>query len=375
MLLAANTRTGASERGAIGLAWLIAIGLIISAVAGSFFITLPYFSLAPGSARLVDDLIKVPEDQNHPPKGQVLLTTVSLSRVHPFEAFRGWLDPDTDVVPEDQILGPTPQDNFEKQSFEEMDDSIQVAEVVALRRLGYEVKEVGTGALVNKVTKGSPAEGHLKAGDVITKLEKTPITTSTEFIDAMEPRKFGQTVKVEVKTGEQPVRIETIKLGGAKEDKSSCSASEPLSGKGCLGIQLSTKNHSYSNPIDVHIDSAGIGGPSAGLAFTLGVLDKLRPGELTGGHKIAVTGTISLDCVVGDVGGVVQKTAAVKASGAEAFLVPPGEFEDAKAHAGPKLKVFKVATLEEALQAMARLGGDLAAIGAAPAQTSGTGCR
>ena len=104
------------------------------------------------------------------------------------------------------------------------------------------------------------------------------------------------------------------------------------------------------------IDPGNIGGPSAGLAFTLGVIDELNPGDLTGGRKIAATGTIESDGSVGDVGGVVQKTAAVRRAGAIAFLVPPGEYADAVKNAGPKLKVIKVTSLEQALDALKGLG-------------------
>ena len=133
---------------------------------------------------------------------------------------------------------------------------------------------------------------------------------------------------------------------------------------------LHVESHRFDEPIKVSIDSRGIGGPSAGLAFTLAIIDELRPGELTGGQKVAVTGTIDLDGRVGDVGGVVQKTAAVRAAGAKYFLVPPGEYNDAKAHAGKHLKVIKVATLDEALQALGALGGDVKDIGPPPTTTT-----
>jgi PDZ domain-containing protein len=136
-------------------------------------------------------------------------------------------------------------------------------------------------------------------------------------------------------------------------------------------VHLQTKQLRFDFPFTVNVDSAGIGGPSAGLAFTLGILDALRPGELTGGHRVAVTGTISLDGTVGPVGGVVQKTAAVRAAGIGLFLVPPQEYDMARAHAGSKLKVVRVSTLEDALRALGQQGGDLSALGPTPPGTSG----
>ncbi len=265
-------------------------------------------------------------------------------------------------MPEDVILGTKPRKDFREQNVQEMDDSILVAEVVALRKLGYVVNERGAGALVNSVAAKSPSEGKLKAGDVITAVDDKPVSLSSDLTTLLATRRFGQTVRLKVTTGDQPVRTETIRLGGSNEDKSECSAEKTNTGKGCLGVAINTKSHDFDKPIDIRIDANGIGGPSAGLAFVLAIMDQLRPGELTGGHKVAVTGTMSIDGTVGDVGGVVQKTAAVRRSGAEYFLVPPGEYEQAKSVAGSKLKVIKVATLDEALQALGTLGGDIESI-------------
>jgi len=348
--------------------WGIPLALVTTLLIGSLFITLPYFAIAPGTAPPVGAQLQVPKDNNYPPQGKFLLTTVSLSRVRPFGALRGWLDPDIDVVPEEQILGPTPPKNFRQQNVQEMDESILVAEVVALRKLGYTVAEGGVGALIVTVAKSSPADGHLKSGDVIKAVDNKPVRLSTDFINALAPKRFGDTVTLNVGTDGKPDRVEKIRMGGGSADKSTCSIDQQLTGKGCLGVSVTTKSHTFDKPIDVRIDANGIGGPSAGLAFVLAIMDQLRPGELTGGHTVAVTGTIDLDGTVGDVGGVAQKTAAVRHAGAEYFLVPPGEYKDALAHAGSKLKVIKVATLDEALKVLGGLGGDLASI--APTTTT-----
>jgi PDZ domain-containing protein len=348
--------------------WAVPVGVLGALLVGSLFVNLPYYAISPGTAPAVSTRLSVPKDLNYPPQGQVLLTTVSLQRVRPLEALRGWLDDDIDVVPEERILGPTPRKDFRQQNAQEMDDSILVAEVVALRKLGYTVAEHGAGALVTAVNEGAPAEGHLKAGDVITGVNGKPVQLAGQLISALSTRRFGDTIKLTVTTGAQPARTETIQLGGANANKSQCSRTDQLTGRGCLGIALGTKSHEFDRPVKVDINAGGIGGPSAGLAFTLAIMDQLRPGELTGGRKVAVTGTIDIDGNVGDVGGVVQKTAAVRRSGATVFLVPPGEYNDAKAHAGSKLEVIKVATLDEALQALGRLGGDLASI--APTTTT-----
>jgi Lon-like protease len=341
------------------LRWAIPLSVIAALVAGSFLVTLPYYAISPGTAPEVNGLLAVPKDLNHPAQGRVLMVTVSLSRVRAIEALRGWIDKDIDVVPEEQILGPTPRKNFRQQNVQEMDDSKQDAAVVALRKLGYTVNERGAGALVTTIADKSPADGRLALGDVVTAVDGKPVQLSGDLVRELATRQYGETVRLTVVTGDKPPRTEAIRLGGSNADKSECAVDKPLDGKGCLGIVLNTKSHAYDMPINVTLDTGGIGGPSAGLAFALGIMDALRPGELTAGKKIAVTGTIDRAGQVGDVGGVVQKTAAVRASGADVFLVPAGEYEQAKAHAGKRLQVIKVATLDDALQALARLGGTI----------------
>ena len=112
-------------------------------------------------------------------------------------------------------------------------------------------------------------------------------------------------------------------------------------------------------PFDVKIDTGRVGGASGGLALTLGLLDILTSGELTGGHNIAVSGTILFEGTVGDVDGIAQKTAAARASGATHMLVAPRNHAEALAHAGPRLQVLQVANLDQALAALAAIGGEL----------------
>jgi PDZ domain-containing protein len=342
------------------LRWAAPAFVIVLLLLGSMQVSLPYYALAPGDARQVNDLIRVPKDRSFPPRGEVLLSTVSLSRVNALEAFIGWLDGDVDVLPEDQILGTTPRDRFTEQNIQEMDTSKQVAAVVALRRLGYAVDEQGKGALVVHVEDKAPASGRLVQGDVITGIDGRAASLSQEVVQAIRQHKPGESVRLDVLGVKGETRVEEVVLG-----------SRPQRSEGYLGVVLNTKEQKFDYPFDVVIDSGTIGGPSAGLAFTLGVLDTLTAGELTGGKKVAATGTIEIDGHVGDVGGVVQKTAAVRAAGASVFLVPPGEYDDARRHAGPKLDVVQVASLDDAIAALARLGGDVSALGVTPAGTPG----
>lgn len=316
------------------------------------FVTLPYYAIAPGTAYEVNDLITVASDRRFPPKGQVLLTTVALGRVTPLDAVQGWLDPSIDVVHEDVIIPPRTSDQqFQQQNIQAMDTSKQLAVVVALRRLGYDVPAKGQGALVEAVVPGGPADGQLRPGDVITGVAGAGTSFAENVVEAVRGRQPGDTVALDVRGPDGATRTVQIRLG-----------TNPDTGVAMVGVQLATKGLAFDLPFDVRIDSGGIGGPSAGLAFTLGLIDELTAGELTGGTRIGVTGTIGIDGTVGEVGGVAQKTVAVRRSGAAAFLVPPGEYEEALRHADG-LRIVKVATLDDAIRALGQLGGDIAAIG------------
>ena len=149
----------------------------------------------------------------------------------------------------------------------------------------------------------------------------------------------------------------TVRLGSITEDHQKVAflgIGDPAAQIAAMGTQPE-----YDFPFPVSINSDNIGGPSAGLAFTLGIINTVSGGDLTGGRTVAATGTIRPDGTIGDVGGVQQKTVAVNDAGATLFLVPPPELAVAKSVAGPHLKVLAVATLGQALKDLAQIGGKL----------------
>jgi len=330
------------------------LGLVF--IAAASYITLPYYSVAPGSARQVNDLIQVPKERAFPPQGKFYLATVSLQRATPVGVLVGWLDGDTDVVPEERILGNAPRGDYSEQNRQLMSQSKQVASVVALRQLGYPVAEYGSGGVVVAVEKGAPADGRLSPGDVILAVDGRPTMLASEAVAIIRAHQPGDAVRLDVRSAEGAVRSEQLNL-----------AANPRRPGGFLGVTILTKDQRFDYPFEIKIESGEIGGPSAGLAYTLGVLDTLTAGELTGGKKVATTGTMEIDGTVGNVGGVAQKTAAVRAAGAEYFLVPPDEFEEARSHSGSDLKVMKAGSLSEALSVLSGLGGDVSALAQAPA--------
>jgi PDZ domain-containing protein len=333
----------------------IAVVLVAAGLIGAATVQVPYYAISPGTAFDVAQLVRVSDgNASYPPKGSVFMTTVSLKHVTAFEALRGWLDTTVDVVPEDDIRPKSvPADQQEQENLRAMSTSKQQALAVAFEHLGYDTI-TGTGATIVEVLKRSPAAGELAIGDTITKVDDTPVELHTDAVRAIRAHEPGDEVRLTVEpNGGGVVREVSVELMENPE----------VPGQALLGVTLRTRDLELSVPYDVAIESADVGGPSAGLAFTLELLDVLTPGELTGGRKVAATGTIELDGSVGLVGGVGQKTVAVKRAGAELFLVPADEVDEARKHAGADLRVEPVRDLDDALRILAGLGGNGLALG------------
>jgi PDZ domain-containing protein len=347
--------------------WLLpSVALIVIVLAIGYAVanhyTSNYYAIAPGDARSVQSYISVPPDKLHKKAGRVLLVTVSLLTVKPFSWIGDKLDSDVQVVKVQDVTGNTPPSQLNQLNAVEMQNSTQTAVIVALRRLGYKVDLNGQGAEVDSVVAKSPAANILVPGDVIVAFDSTPIQSNDTLVTAIRKHHGGDRVTFQVQEGSPPHTVtKTVVLGEAPAD-----ATTPTP-HAFLGIATTTKEQP-NLPIDVKIDPGNIGGPSAGLSFTLGIIDDLTTGDLTGGKTIAVTGTISSDGSVGDVGGVAQKAVAVRDAGAVAFLVPKGEGNVAQQHAGSHVKVIEVTTLDEALNALRSLGGDVSGLPSPSAQ-------
>jgi PDZ domain-containing protein len=183
----------------------------------------------------------------------------------------------------------------------------------------------------------------------------TPVLTADQLTHTLSGFHSGQTITLDVeKGGAAPAGPVSVTLHDTVIKPGSGFKPFTLD----LGIQTEDQVD-YTLPVKVSIDVAGIGGPSAGLAMTLGVIDALHGGSLTGGRTVAATGTIDAQGDVGDVGGVAQKTVAVENAGATIFLVPPQEYKAALSKDRPGLKVYEVSTLDQALAILAAHGGSV----------------
>jgi Lon-like protease len=340
--------------------WVFAVlGLVLGmGIAGGMLIDVPYVALVPGTARDTEPLLEVDGIEAYPSEGELLFTTVRVrQRPNLWEYLWLQFDDDATVVPEEDILGDrTPEENRQV-NLELMNDSKQVAVAVALEELGYDA--IGTdGVVIQQVVLDTPADGVLEVLDTIVAIDGRPTTSTTDLIDILGGAEPGDRIELTVEdlAGTTSETVEVTLIENPERP-----------GAGFLGIQPVDRIR-YGTDLDftVEIDSGSVGGPSAGLAFTLAVLDDLTAGELTGGERVAVTGTIRADGSVGRVGGVLQKTAAVRELGVHTFLVPAElgeeEIDQLRERAGDDLTIIPVEDLGEALDVLGGLGGDVGAV-------------
>jgi PDZ domain-containing protein len=336
--------------------WLpatVSSAVLAAALIGAASVQIPYYVLEPGTARATEALIVVDGPEQFPSTGEIYYLTVGIQPTTPLAAAQGWIDPDTDIVPESFVLGDQTEEQNREQNALAMVSSKDVAASVALAHLGYRLSPSGTGATVTDITPGSAADvAALQPGDTIVAVDGVAVRLNPELAADLGARRPGDGVTLTVEDLDGVARSVPVTLGPRPDNPAVA----------FLGVGTGTRGFDAGLPFAVDIDSGQVGGPSAGLAFTLGILDLLTPGELTGGAQVAVTGTINPDATVGPVGGVAQKAAAAAAGGATVMLVPSAEYEAALDHAHG-MRIEAVDDLAQALGVLDDLGGNALALG------------
>jgi len=331
-------------------------GLFFVVLALGSLVPLPYVVESPGptynTIGSVENkkVIQVSGHESFAAQGNLDLTTVYVSggpggRVTGFELIQAFLDPSKAVYDEDQIFPKgTTKEESQKENALAMTSSQENATAAALGALKIPFQQKLT---VAGFTQGSPAEGKLKNGDVLLSIGGRPSTSMTAVRDAMAASN-GNEVAVQVQRGQEKP---TVRLTPVKGDD----------GRYLMGVGL---QFSFDFPFKVQYQLDQVGGPSAGLMFTLGLIDSLTPGDLTGGKHIAGTGTITPDGQVGPIGGIAQKMHGARSSGAGLFLAPSANCDEVVGHIPDGLTVVKVSTVADARTAVETYakGGDLAAL-------------
>ncbi len=336
--------------------WLpatVSSAVLVAALIGAASVEIPYYVLEPGTARATEALILVDGPALFPSAGEVYYLTVGIQPTTTLGAAEGWIDPDTDIVPESFVLGDQTEAQNREQNALAMVSSKDIAASVALAYLGYPLLPTGTGATITEITPGSAAEvAGLQPGDTIVAVDGVAVRLNPELAADLGGRGPGEVVALTVEDLDGAARAVSVTLGPRPDDPTVA----------FLGVATGTRGFDAGLPFAVEIDSGEVGGPSAGLAFTLAILDLLTPGDLTGGAQVAVTGTINPDATVGPVGGVAQKAAAAAAAGATVMLVPSAEYEAALDHAHG-MRIEAIDDLAQALAVLDDLGGNALALG------------
>ncbi len=305
----------------------------------------PYVAQVPGPTyNTLGDIdgepVIVVEGRERPEtSGNLNLTTVGVSGggLSLVQAVRGWFDDEVSVVPEESVYPPGRSEEETRQANRQAFlTSEQAAMTVALGRLGYPVKVV-----VQGLADDSPSEGALEEGDAIEAIDGVP-TPDAETLDEVLTAIPGGTT----------VTVSYTRLGEPDTGTVTTRAAEEREGS-LLGVSILEQPYA---PFDVDVQVEDVGGPSAGLMLTLGILDLVGEDDLTGGAVIAGTGTIDTEGNVGAIGGIPLKMVAAQEIGAELFLVPEGNCAEAVRAADPGFPLAKVASLDDALEALADLG-------------------
>jgi Lon-like protease len=330
------------------LVLIVAGAAVVIAAVVAAVLPVPYVILSPGPTLNTigtgpggKPLIQITGRKTYPTAGNLNLVTVNFqggpgNEINIFTALRAWLNPHDAVVPQQELFGPgQSQRQVQKQDIVQMTNSEANATAAALTEVGIGYK---TQVQVISTEPGMPAAHVLQAGDIITKVNGVPIGSVTGLSQQIRAQGAGRPLQLTVtRHGRtQPVSVTAVRSQG-----------HPV-----IGVVVTVR---FTFPFTVNISVGNIGGPSAGLMFALGIVDKLEPMNLTGGRFIAGTGEITPAGVVGPIGGIQQKMVGARAKGATVFLAPAGNCADARGAMPAGMRVIRVSTLSGAVHSLEAL--------------------
>lgn len=333
--------------------WVVAIISVIAATGGVVVAAttthLPYVIESPGSLYTTTDRISIAGATPFPTVDKIDLVTVSLdTRVTRLDKFLAEHDSDSVILPAKDVLGTqTPQQNDELNALL-MKQSKDEAVLVALQKLGYDVHPTPSGAVIEETVPGAPADGVIQVAETIVAIDAAPVVSAEDLHQKLTAYNPGDKVTITLEAAsDRAQRTVELTLGDNPNTP----------GRAFIGVGPSDRVDYPDLPVTVTVNSGSIGGPSAGLAFTLGILDLMTPGDLTGGKEVAATGTIGADGTIGPIGGIEAKVTTVSRAHVKYFLVPVEDAPAAQAKANDDVQIVPVHTVDEALNFLATIGG------------------
>ncbi|HUK69999.1 MAG TPA: S16 family serine protease [Streptosporangiaceae bacterium] len=317
------------------------IGAAVLALTGAV-LPVPYVVLSPGptfntlGSESGKPLITVVGHKVYPTSGHLNLVTVSYQggpgdEINLYTALRAWLAPHDAVVPQEELFGTSASvQQVQQQNVQEMTSSQQLATAAALRELKIGFTTV---VIVAQTVKGMPAYSVLRAGDVITAVGGTAVSSADKAASLIRARHPGAPVELTISRHGQ---VKTVRL-----------VTKSQQGQAAVGVVVSEQ---FKFPFTVRIRVGDVGGPSAGMMFALGLVDKLTPDNLAHDRFIAGTGEIDANGNVGAIGGIQQKMVGARNEGATIFLAPASNCSDVRGSVPAGLRIVKVSTLGQAVQ-------------------------
>jgi PDZ domain-containing protein len=322
---------------------LVLLALLLVAGVGVALTYIPsdHYIVLPDRARPTDPLVDVPgEEGNAGGDAGIYMVDVRVGRANLFERLFPGVYEGAELLPE-HVINPEGVSDTQRRrsSLNEMSRSQLIAITVALRQLGREVDIEAVGAEVVLVQPNAPADGELEVGDVIVEADGEPVQTREDVTAAVRDVEPGDDVTFGVERGDEQLEL-TLPTR----------ASDSGPRRAVVGILIESAED-FDFPVDIQIDAGSIGGPSAGLAFALDIVDELGD-DVDGGRTIVATGALNLEGDVLPIGGVKQKVIGARKAGADVFLVPDGNAADAR-EAAEGLEIVAVSDFDEALSVLA----------------------
>lgn len=325
---------------------LVTVVLVIS-----YFYQLPYYVSKPGMAKELEEVIQV--ENGYKESGSFMLTTVRMGRANIYSYFIGQFGKYNEIISVEKLQREDEtEEEYMIRQLHYMEESKLAAIKVAYSKAGLPVDYKYKGVYVLQVFEHMPAEKKLKPGDRIFQVDNYKFDTQQQFLDYVGNKQEGEHITVTFERGKKTMS-EQLSIARFKSDEN----------KVGIGIALVEDLEVITNP-NVTINTKDIGGPSAGLMFTLAIYNQLIEEDLTKGYQIAGTGTIDEDGIVGSIGGIDQKVVAAHKAGADIFFAP---YENGKDGSNfdiavqtaqdikTKMEIVPVDTFEEAVQYLERL--------------------
>lgn len=319
--------------------WVITSILVVGLAVAAVLAPIPVFFLyVPGPVRDIHELVDVTDEKTYSSEGSLYMTTVSVdTNVTLVELVIAAIDAEQAVVMKDDVTGGSTLDELRDQQAKQMDESQSSARQVALSTLGFD-EPTGKGARILTTITGSPADGVLQPDDVIVAVDGRPVRTTCEVGAAIGRHDTGEGVRITVRRGD---RRRTFRLKVARN---------PFDGSPAyVGAHMQTVDFSFEPGVEVDFETGKIAGPSAGLMLALALYDQLTPEDLTAGREIAGTGTLDCDGGVGPIGGIQQKVAGAQAEGADIFLAPLLNADEAE-RVARDIEIVPIRTFADAIE-------------------------